>query len=209
MPTTDRRVIDGSRGDEARLVAALRDAFRDEPAQRWLFPNRHVRTLASHLWFTAMLRGARERGRVWYLADWTAVAVWFPPEAGEEWTGPAVAGLRLLLKLVPGGEERMHVLDLALRARRPPEPHWHLAAVATRESARGAGRGRLVLAPGLAVTDEARLPAFLETSEPRSLPFYLRLGFRVCDSFRPPAGPEIWGMLRDARSGGSDGRLPE
>lgn len=75
-------VIPARPRDHALRARVLSRMFRDEPAQTWLFPNRNVRAIASHLWFTALLSAAAERGRIWCLSDRTAAAVWFPPGAG-------------------------------------------------------------------------------------------------------------------------------
>ena len=189
--------LDSLSGDRRCLVRLLSDAFRDEPAQAWLFPNRRVRVVASRLWFHAMLRAAETRGQVWCLSDRSAVAVWFPPGTVEELEGPAAVALRLVLALLPGARRRTAALEATLEAWRSSGEHWHLAAVATDVRKRGAGRGRLVLEPMLREIECSGGTAVLETSEPRSVPFYVRLGFGVCRSFRPDGGPEIWAMAKE------------
>jgi ribosomal protein S18 acetylase RimI-like enzyme len=164
-----------------------------------LFPNRYVRAVASHLWFVAALNAGFDRGRVWCLADRTAVGVWFPPGATAELQGPAERWLRVLVSMAGGAERRRITLERALHEHRPIEQHWHLAAVGTEIHAQGQGRGRAVLEPGLDVCDSEKVLAYLETSEARSVSFYARLGFSVRSEIRAGTAPHVWCMVRTPR----------
>jgi hypothetical protein len=46
--------------------------------------------------------------------------------------------------------------------------------------------------------DRERLPAFLESSNPRNLPFYRRLGFEVTKTLPLPAGGPTIDLMRRA-----------
>jgi GNAT superfamily N-acetyltransferase len=59
----------------------------------------------------------------------------------------------------------------------PVPPHWYLSAVGTRPDRQGAGGGAATLRPVLARCDREGLPAYLESSNPKNLAFYHRLGF--------------------------------
>jgi GNAT superfamily N-acetyltransferase len=80
------------------------------------------------------------------------------------------------------------------------EPHWYVHIVGVDPPRQGTGLGRGLLAHGLAMTDADGLPAYLETSNPKNLPFYGRFGFEVIDEVRLSGGyPPLWAMRRPAR----------
>ena len=64
-----------------------------------------------------------------------------------------------------------------------PSDAWYLSIVAVAPEAQGRGLGRQVLAPTLREADAAGVSCFLETFNPRSIPFYERLGFVVEGEF--------------------------
>ncbi|WP_207750223.1 hypothetical protein, partial [Clostridioides difficile] len=53
-----------------------------------------------------------------------------------------------------------------------------------------------VVRPGGEAAERAGVPAFLETSAPRNLPFYERPGFTVTADVEVPEGPRTWCMTR-------------
>jgi len=63
---------------------------------------------------------------------------------------------------------------------------WYLSIVAVAPHAQGRGLGARLLAPTLAEADEAGAICYLETFNPRSLPFYERLGFVAKAEFDEP-----------------------
>jgi RimJ/RimL family protein N-acetyltransferase len=81
-----------------------------------------------------------------------------------------------------------------------PDPHWYLAIVGVEPAARGRGLAGQILRPMLDRLDADRLPAYLETGNPRNLTYYPRFGFEVVGAVENPStGLTFWGMRRDPR----------
>lgn len=59
------------------------------------------------------------------------------------------------------------------------------------------GLGATVLWPILQRCDRERLPAYLESTNPRNIPFYERFGFRQVGIIRSGTSPEIVPMVRE------------
>ena len=77
------------------------------------------------------------------------------------------------------------------------EPHYYLSFVATHDDHRGQGIGEQLLAQNLALIDAEHLPAYLESSNPKNLTRYGRLGFEPRDEFTlPDDGPTVTTMWR-------------
>lgn len=81
-----------------------------------------------------------------------------------------------------------------------PTPHWYLMILGVDPPYQGKGIGGSLIAPTLARADAEGLPCYLETANPRNLPFYQRHGFEVRhEADIPGGGPRIWMMLREPR----------
>jgi ribosomal protein S18 acetylase RimI-like enzyme len=87
----------------------------------------------------------------------------------------------------------------AVERHHPREPHYYLFALGTDPAFQGRGIGAALLAPILAKSDVERLPAYLESSNKRNVPFYQRNGFRVLQEIVVPDGPTITLMRRPPR----------
>jgi ribosomal protein S18 acetylase RimI-like enzyme len=83
-------------------------------------------------------------------------------------------------------------------AAHPRFPHWYLPWLGVDAASQGAGLGGALLVESLNVVDETGLPAYLETPNPRTVPFYERHGFRVTGSTETQDSPPVVFMLREA-----------
>lgn len=77
---------------------------------------------------------------------------------------------------------------MAARAHAVDEPHWTLQYIGVRPGRQGAGLGAAAVAPILAVIDAEALACGLVSTNPRNVPFYERLGFRVKAEVATPDG---------------------
>jgi GNAT superfamily N-acetyltransferase len=91
-------------------------------------------------------------------------------------------------------------LQVVVERHHPKEPHWYLEALGAVPEARGTGVGKRVVQPVLDACDDARLPAYLESSNPRNWSFYERLGFVRGQPLPVPRGcPLVMPMRREPR----------
>lgn len=129
------------------------------------------------------------------------ISVWIPP-GEQELTDKAEAQIAPLLAELLGDRSRV-VLEglLGFEAAHPhDEPHYYLSFVATQTPHRGRGIGEQLLAQNLELIDAEHLPAYLESSNPKNLARYERLGFRPIGEFSlPDNGPTVTTMWRPAR----------
>ena len=87
------------------------------------------------------------------------------------------------IDLVQGlvGDRLPKVLEVfaEVHASHPKEPHWYLQAVGTVPQMQGRGIAARILKPILEIWDAEGVGAYLESTNPRNLSFYYRLGFNV------------------------------
>jgi GNAT superfamily N-acetyltransferase len=188
--------------DLGTVVDMLVRAFDDDPVPNYIFGDERVRRAGLRKFFTIQLRhGYLARGEVWTTEDRAGASVWGVPDTHRS----ALVELYHLAPAVPQLIRGGRPLD-ALRllgdvdAARPKTPHWYLATLGTEPARQGQGVGSALLAPVLGRLDVEGLPAYLESSKERNVPFYARHGFEVTGEIHAPkGGPTLWLMWRDPR----------
>lgn len=187
---------DATPEQQARAVATLVSAFRRDPVERWLYPEDHQYEQHFPHFLEAFGGLAFARGTAWRLGDYAAVALWLPPHAEPD-------GEQIVRILVDSVAPAKHADTLAaleqMDAAHPTYAHWYLPWFGVHAARQGQGLGSQLMTACLGVVDAARLPAYLETPNPRTLAFYQRHGFEVTGTISAGTCPPITLMLRAAR----------
>lgn len=184
------------RCDALRVFDTLTLAFAADPAVRWMFPDpqQHLRVFPA---FAKAFGGAAiTRGTALLSEDHAGAALWLPPDAA-----PDERALTALLEQSVAHREKEDAFALfeEMARRHPDRPHWYLPLIGVEPARQGQGHGSALLEHGLRLCDEARLPAYLESTNPRNIPLYERYGFEVIGEIRVGRCPPIFPMLRAAR----------
>jgi GNAT superfamily N-acetyltransferase len=195
-------VVHATSGDLGPLVDALADAFADDPVQRWLFAG-----AADH-------RGSLGRFFRFFVDEYFAIghvyvpsgspdaggALWAPPDRDVLHDEARIGELIALVRDEIGVDPTPRLMELARAAEyRPQVPHFYLGILGVAASARGGGLGAVLVSPILAACDAAGIPAHLESSNPRNIGFYERLGFETVDEYRCGGDPLMTIMTRPPR----------
>jgi ribosomal protein S18 acetylase RimI-like enzyme len=185
-----------SEADAPRAIATLTLAFASDPMARWSWPEPDV-FLAAWPRMTRGIAGAAfTRGSAWTVEGMRGVALWLPPGVGSD----DAALEQVFLETVPKAQQRDGAAMFErMAAQHPREPHWYLPMIGVDPRAQGRKLGAALMAPALAICDRDRVPAYLESSNPRNIPFYERLGFRVQTTLQVGTSPELTPMLRPPR----------
>jgi ribosomal protein S18 acetylase RimI-like enzyme len=191
-----------ARADLTATVAMLARAFDDDPVMTWVFPDDVMRRRRLPGFFAATLRGSSQRHDGTEVAvrggQVLGAAIWLPPGT---WRPPLWRQLVALPGLVFRLRSRLSVASVtygALVRLHPERPHWYLSGIGTDPPVQGTGVGGELLRSRLARCDAERLPAYLESSKERNVPFYERHGFRVTGEVTiPGGGPTLWLMWRN------------
>jgi N-acetylglutamate synthase-like GNAT family acetyltransferase len=183
------------------LAHVLARAFDDDPVSEFLFPDTRRRQRALPRYFSILLRTAfLPTGEVWTDAGTRGGAMWTPPSQRR----PSMRDLLRFAPLVPVLGRRLPAAISTMQAverHHPRTPHWYLAVLGTDPPRQRCGVGSSLLEPVLARCDTEGLPAYLESSKERNVPFYARHGFEVTKTIElPGGGPPLWLMWREPRS---------
>ena len=176
--------------DLEAVVRLLVAAFADDPVARWLLPG-GAGSAADRV-FRPIVAQSAAHGELAVSVDGRSVAVWLPRAAEQaNPDAPSVPAELAPLRTFMAMTEGRHPAGRA---------HLYLVFLGTAPAAQGRGLGGALLRERLAEADAAGLPAYLEASSPRNLPFYARHGFHVTgDPIALPDGPALWPMWRDPR----------
>ena len=186
--------------EQARTAgAALGRAFTTDPLWQWLLDGRDEPEQRLTRVFTAYAVAAlrEEEAQVLVTGDATGAALWFPPGRWRSTPSDYLrSGPQVARALGAGIVRALRVLS-AVERQHPAEPHWYLEALGLVPEARGRGIGPTLLHPVLERCDAERVPAYLESSNPRNVPFYERHGFVAGPPLQLPAGcPVVTPMWR-------------
>jgi ribosomal protein S18 acetylase RimI-like enzyme len=180
----------------ARLLAR---AFYDDPAMSWVFPRDDRRLAQTERFWATRLRYLSPQDQVYVTDDVAAAGVWALPGQWEvSWRETAEMGRQMLTARLP----MLLAGLLRLERSHPHEPDsFYLPVLGTDPARQGEGLGTALMQPGLDEIDAASLPAYLESSTPRSRALYERNGFEVTGELNlPRGGPPVWLMWRDPRA---------
>jgi GNAT superfamily N-acetyltransferase len=183
-----------------KAAEMLTRAFRNDPLLSWILPDPEERRSLSLPFHSVFLRYGLLAGEVW-TSDPTmrGLAVFLPP--GQREMNAEMPELESIL-----GQEAFLRFQSALdymaplRSSAVPVPHWYTMALGVDPEHQGTGIGRMLLNCMFQRADSEHVPCYLETTEPKNVPFYTNSGFSVVhDGADPTSGVHYWTFLRDPR----------
>ena len=187
------RIIGQDEWDRAFDIQA--DAFSEDPLLGyWLLRGRdqaeRARRFRRFMGSYAAGASFRDHAEIHMTVDDAASAIWLRPPG--HFSQPVAEQLRMMpmmLRLFGLGTPRALGLLSAMETQHPTESsHWYLLGLATRRDRQGQAIGRRLLSFGLARVDADRMPAYLESTNPRNISLYERHGFRVTRTLTLPKG---------------------
>lgn len=187
--------IDETSADAAFASIVL--AFTSDPAARWSWPRADDYLYNMPLLARAFSWKSFGLGTAFGIDGFAGVALWMPPGASSD--EEALASLferttrASIHKDLAGVFEKMANFH-------PHEPHWYLPLIGVDPARQGQRLGDKLMAHALARCDADRMPAYLESSNPRNIPFYQRHGFEALGKIQVGSSPTIVPMLRRPRT---------
>jgi GNAT superfamily N-acetyltransferase len=169
--------------DRATLADCLASAFSEDPLFTWMAgggPNKPVEAKLRVV-FAALVKLELERPEHLVFTDEHGIgaAVWKAPNKWKMTTGDMLRSLPAMLRGLGTKAPRMIGAFSAIEKVHPKEEHYFLEALGTRRDQQGKGVGSTVIRHMLDRCDTEGMPAYLESSNPRNVPFYARHGFET------------------------------
>jgi GNAT superfamily N-acetyltransferase len=184
--------------DRDRVVDTMVLGFAADPVMRWMWPDSTVYVDAMRKFVEAY--GGKAFGEnTAYLADGgNAAALWYAP--GVDVEDEPLADLFQSTVAEDRIDDAFAVLEDLDRYHPHDEPCWFLAIIAADPGWTGRGLGAELMKHALVPCDDAGLPAYLESSNPRNISLYQRHGFEIMGEIQHGTSPVVTPMLRPARS---------
>ena len=184
------------------MAAQLAKTFWDDPVMGHVFRDDLRREDGLRAYFATQMRADYLAFGGCYTTEGHAgSAIWAP--AGK----PLLTGMMGVLTMMPVMPYVWRNMGTVLRVlntierEHPEEPHWYLASLGTAVDMQGKGVGGALMSPVLRHCDAEGLPAYLESSKERNVPFYRRHGFEVVKELPlPGGGPSVWTMWREPQT---------
>ena len=179
------QVVPVARADVDAATDTITLAFQDDPV--WSVALAAPDGATEHLrrFWRLYIDGGRRYDTVFASDGAGTVSVWIPP-GGTEVSEEGEAALRELAVTALGSARAHALFELwdRFEAHHPQsEPHAYLSLLATRPDLAGHGYGQAHLAADLARWDNAVLPTYLESSNPRNNHRYERQGYAKIGQF--------------------------
>lgn len=185
-------------------LQTLYEAFYNDPFYVYLTPDDERRKTTLRFYMRVVLRYGYRYGRVHTSAQKEGLTLWCGTET------PYLDTLKLF---ICGLWQMFFRLNLAEMYRvivsagilekvhgTQPKEHYYLMAVGVRNAHQGKGIGSKLLAPMLEKATNENQVCYLETSNPRNVPWYESMGFKVIEKVELTAaskkGCTYWMMAR-------------
>ena len=182
--------------DEASVIDALKLAFVADPATRWVWPDPHE-YLSNFSSFAKAFGGkAFAYKTAHYVGNYSGAALWLPPNVH-----PDVDLLTALLQSSGSYEAKKDGPEVFERMSKyhPHEPHWYLPLLGIDPLHHGEGLGSSLMHHAIVMCDRDNKFSYLESSNPKNIPFYERHGFELLGTIQVNTSPPIFPMLRKPR----------
>jgi ribosomal protein S18 acetylase RimI-like enzyme len=186
----------GTVRDRKSVIDVITLGFSADPMTRWTLPNPAQYLAVMPEVADAFGGRAFEHGSAYCVDDFSGAALWLPP--GTEPDSERLGGL--IARHAPANVQKDAggVLE-QMAVYHPHEPCWYLPLIAVDPAYQGRGLGGALLKQALARCDADRLPAYLESSNPRNIALYQRHGFEILGRIQVGSSPVVTPMLRQSR----------
>lgn len=190
--------------DLARVTDALASAFSYDPLFQWMAGVDEHTSIEPKLsvlfraW--AKLDLSNSDHLVFTTGDSTGASIWKQPNDWKMSGGAMVRLLPAMVRALGKKTPRMIGAFSTIEKVHPTEEHYYLEAMGTHQDHQGTGVGSILMREMLDRCDAEGMPAYLESSNPRNVPFYGRHGFEVTGEIDVGKGaPTVTAMWRSAR----------
>lgn len=186
------RVRPALNAEASRVASMMTLGFADDPVCRRLYPDPE-QYLTFFPEFVRLYGGAAFDHGSAHVIDGIGAALWIAPNAHPD--GKAIDDL---IERSVDAAARPEILEVyaAMRRGHPQEPRWFLPLISVDPFVRGSGLGSALMEYGLAACDREGVPAYLDSTHPRNIPFYERFGFERVRTIEIGEHPPVYPMLR-------------
>ncbi|MFU8813716.1 MAG: GNAT family N-acetyltransferase [Pseudomonadales bacterium] len=176
-----------------KVIPTIVLAFAADPLVRWLWPDAGAYLGAMPELTVAFAGGAFDHGSAFCNADYSAAALWLPPQISPD---SETLGALVQRTVAPETLAEMAGVSEQMAEHHPDEPHWYLPLIGVDPARQGRGQGAALMKHALRRFDADGAVAYLESTNPRNISLYERHGFEAVGRIQAGSSPVIVPMLR-------------
>jgi ribosomal protein S18 acetylase RimI-like enzyme len=182
--------------DEKRAIATIVLGFSRDPMTRWVWPQAHQYLAVMPRFVRAFAGSAFDQGSAFCSDEYAGAALWLRPGVH-----PNEERLVELMEstAAPAAREAGGAIFEQMARYHPEGVHWYLPLIAVDPAHQRRGHGDALMRYALEQVDREKVPAYLESSNPRNLSLYRRHGFEELGTIQAGSSPAIVPMLRRPR----------
>jgi GNAT superfamily N-acetyltransferase len=182
--------------DETRAVDTVVLAFGGDPMTRWVWPEAHQYMTVMPKFVRAFGGAAFVHGSAFGSQGYAGAALWLRPGVH-----PDEERLMELTENTASADARQALFAIfeQMAKYHPEESHWYLPLIGVDPAHQGKGHGDALMRYALEQIDREKVPAYLEASNLRNIPFYRRHGFEELGTIQVGSSPPLVPMLRRPR----------
>lgn len=188
------RIAAASAGQRDKAIEAIVISFAANATCRWIWPDLSQYMRAMPVLVEAIAGDAFRNGSAFVDADVRGVALWLAPDATQDENAVGA----LIEKTVE--KERLRDIEEFFRQLDAFHPHdekcWYLPFLAVEPFGQNMGLGGTLMRYALGRNDADGLASYLESSDPRNLTLYERLGFEKLGRIQVGAFDAVHPMIR-------------
>jgi ribosomal protein S18 acetylase RimI-like enzyme len=185
-----------SSDDEDRAIDTIAVAFVADPMTRWVWPNAHEYLSVMQSFVRAFGGAAFSHDGAFCSDEYAGAALWLAPGVA---TDEKRLGELMESTAAPAAREAGPAIFEQMANYHPKEAHWYLPLIGVDPAHQGRGHGDALMRYALERFDRQKLPAYLESTNPRNISLYRRHGFEELGTIQAGSSPTLVPMLRRPR----------
>ena len=182
--------------DAIRATDTIALAFAADPITRWVWPNAHEYLSVMQRFVSAFGGASFSHGGAFCSDEYAGAALWLAPGVHPD---EKRLGELMETTAVPAAREAGPAIFEQMAKYHPTEPHWYLPLNGVDPAHQGRGHGDALMRYALARFDREKMPAYLESTNPRNISLYRRHGFEELGTIQAGSSPTLVPMLRRPR----------
>ena len=170
-------------------------AFGADPLVRLIYPDPNQYLSHIHKMTILFAGKAFDHGTVHYVEGYRGAALWLPPDIHPD---EEALVTHMNNSIFEPSREAVFAVFGQMEKSHPNEPHWYLPVLAVDPCHQNKGYGSQLLEHANKKFDNERIPAYLESSNPKNISLYERHGYQVITKI-PAGNSPVTPMVRQPR----------
>jgi len=180
--------------EQKKIIDIFTASFATDPIARWMYKDISTFLKCYPVFAAAFTKVSFETNNVYKIGDFSGAAAWVKPQE-HVCENSIIDSIETTIEDEIKKNEIYEIFE-KMDKFHPQEPVWYLPLVGVEPFSSNKGLGHKLITQKLLQADKEGIATYLESTNPRNISFYERLGFKKLGSLSSATSPEIYPMLR-------------